>query len=59
QQRRFQANSYRDKRVLSFHTLGLRAMTKQVMFTTTQWRNTLRHCKNLLDTTSYYMECGG
>ena len=59
QQRRFQANSYRDKRVLSFHTLGLRAVAKQVMFTTTQWRSTLRHCKHLLDTTSYNIECGG
>lgn len=59
QQRRFQANSYRDKRVLSFQTLGLRAMAKQVILTTAQWRNTLRHCKHLLDTASYGIECEG
>ena len=59
QQRRFQANSYRDKRVLSFQTLGLRAMAKQVILTTAQWRNTLRHCKHLLDTKSYNIECEG
>ncbi|MAD74349.1 MAG: transposase, partial [Rheinheimera sp.] len=59
QQRRFQANSYRDRRVLSFHSLGLRAVAKQVMFTTAQWRNTLRHCKHLLDKTSYNIEWEG
>lgn len=59
QQRRFQANSYRDKRVLSFQTLGLRAMAKQVILTTAQWRNTLRHCRHLLNTASYNIECEG
>lgn len=59
QQHRFQANSYWDKRVLSFQTLGLRAMAKQVILTTTQWLNTLRHCKHLLDKASYNIECEG
>ncbi|MEO3678409.1 hypothetical protein ABGI61_05160 [Rheinheimera sp. FR7-31] len=59
QQRRFQANSYRDKSVLPFHTLGLRAMAKQVILTTAQWRNTLSHCKHLLNTASYSIECEG
>lgn len=49
----FQANTERNKRVLSFHTLGLRAIAKRVKLTTRQWRDTLNHCMHLLDTTSY------
>lgn len=48
----FQANTEREKRVLSFHTLGLRAIAKRVKLTVKQWRNTLKHCMHLLDTTS-------
>ncbi|KKO46419.1 hypothetical protein WG68_05365 [Arsukibacterium ikkense] len=49
----FQANTERKKRVLSFHTLGLRAIAKRVKLAIKQWRNTLKHCMDLLDTTSY------
>ncbi len=59
QQHRFQANSYRHRRVLSFQTLGLRAMAKQVILTTAQWRKTLHHCKHLLDTASCNIEYDG
>jgi len=47
----FQANTEREKRVLSFHTLGLRAIARSVKLTTKQWRDTLTHCRHLLDTT--------
>lgn len=57
-QRQFQANSYRDKRVLSFHSLGLRAIAKRMFFTAEQWHNTLRHCQHLLVTTSYQTVSG-
>lgn len=49
----FQANTERKRRVLSFHTLGLRAIAKRVTLTIKQWRETLLHCMNLFDTTSY------
>ncbi|SNY61148.1 transposase, IS4 family [Arsukibacterium tuosuense] len=49
----FQANTQREKRVLSFHTLGLRAIAKRLKLTAKQWRDTLKHCIHLLDTTSY------
>jgi len=49
----FQANTEREKRVLSFHTLGLRAIARGVKLTTKQWRDTLTHCRHLLDTTCY------
>jgi len=48
----FQANTEREKRVLSFHTLGLRSIAKRVKLTVKQWRDTLHHCIHLLDTTS-------
>jgi len=48
----FQANTEREKRVLSFHTLGLRAIAKRIKLTIKEWRNTLKHCIHLLDTTS-------
>jgi hypothetical protein len=48
----FQANTEREKRVLSFHTLGLRAIAKRLRLTVKQWSNTLKHCIHLLDTSS-------
>lgn len=48
----FQANTEREKRVLSFHTLGLRAIAKRLKLTIKQWRDTLKHCMHLLDITS-------
>lgn len=56
--RQFQANSCRDKRVLSFHSLGLRAIARRMIFTAEQWQNTVRHCKYVLDTTSYQTVSG-
>ena len=52
----FQANTEREKRVLSFHTLGLRAIAKRLKLTTKQWRDTLTYCRHLLDTTSYCIQ---
>lgn len=54
--RQFQANSDYDKRVLSFHSLGLRAIAKRMIFTAEQWHHTLRHCRHILDTTSYHIK---
>ena len=39
--RRFQANTAK-KQVLSFHTLGLRALATRIRFTSSQWKRTIK-----------------
>ena len=51
--RQFQANTEREKRVLSFHTLGLRAIAKRMKLTIKQWREALHHCEHLLERSCY------
>ena len=61
QSSRFQANTVKNRRVLSFHTLGLRAV-KQLWFNVTnnQWRTTIRHLINYVRNIDYAIEliCG-